>query len=223
MPNSLGELTSWNFSSRVGLTAFVAAFLAFSIFAVSAAYIEYFTWDLQITRWLQTNSSQELQTLMIWVSKPANGWNPWVLVTVVGLLLWRFRLSSAALVMVLGVAVGGFVNRILKFLIARPRPDESLVQVFTDYAHESYPSGHVVFFTQFFGFLIVLGVLYLKRLWILYLLSSVLIAMILLVGVSRVCLGAHWSSDVIGGYIIGSLWLALMVWFYLRRKGKEDS
>ena len=223
MSDTPGNNSPCRLSNWVCLTALSVAFLAFCYLAISAAHIEYFEWDLKLTHWLQANSSPEILRLMVWVSKPANGWNPWLLVTVVGVLLWRMQLGLAGLVTVSGVAFGGFINRVLKSQIARPRPDDSLVQVFTEYAHESFPSGHVVFFVQFFGFLAVLTVLYQKRHWACYLLNSSLIALIILVGVSRVYLGAHWPSDVIGGYLVGSLWLALMVWFYRKRKSKQGS
>jgi undecaprenyl-diphosphatase len=45
---------------------------------------------------------------------------------------------------------------------------------------------------------------------------AVFIVFILWIGASRIYLGVHWMSDVLGGYVIGSLFLALEIWLYLR-------
>jgi undecaprenyl-diphosphatase len=48
-----------------------------------------------------------------------------------------------------------------------------------------------------------------------------LAALILLIGTSRVYLGVHWPSDVVGGYIIGGALLTGLIWFYRTRKASH--
>ena len=83
----------------------------------------------------------------------------------------------------------------------------------------SFPSGHVLFYAAFFGFLCFLGSTLLKGSWLRALLLIGLGALIALVGLSRIHLGQHWFSDVLAAYLLGSVWLALTVYVY--RWGKD--
>lgn len=78
-----------------------------------------------------------------------------------------------------------------------------------------------MFYMAFFGFLLFLIFTLVKRVWWRYVLMTVLILLIALVGVSRMYLGEHWASDVVGGYLAGSLDLIVSIMFY--RWGKAGS
>ncbi|HWQ19053.1 MAG TPA: phosphatase PAP2 family protein [Methanotrichaceae archaeon] len=102
---------------------------------------------------------------------------------------------------------------VLKELIHRARPfpiagnTSGLFQSINQY---SYPSGHVLIFVVFFGFFAYLA-------WMQFAgrlrMAIVVIcaALIVLIGPSRVFLGAHWASDVVGSYIIGTIWLFILI------------
>jgi len=107
---------------------------------------------------------------------------------------------------------------IVKRLFNRARPGADLVRVIREFHNESFPSGHVVFYTVFFGFLAFLIYKHrdlpnaVRRLvgW-----SSVFL--IIAVPFSRMYLGAHWFTDVSAGALLGILLLiGLVVWY---RKG----
>jgi len=107
-------------------------------------------------------------------------------------------------------ALGGLV----KVIVARPRPTAPLVNVFALLTDSSFPSGHVLLFTAFLGFLLFMLytlVPHSTRRTLGFVLFGALIA---LVGVSRVYLGEHWPSDVLGAYLLGSLWLTLTIYLY---------
>jgi undecaprenyl-diphosphatase len=113
----------------------------------------------------------------------------------------------------------GVVNYAVKTLINRPRPSTSLVRVITDVQHQSFPSGHVSFYIVFFGFITFL--FYHKR-WLVplyrYAIITSCITLILTVPVSRIYLGAHWFTDVLGGFLLGSICLGALLLLYLRKE-----
>lgn len=120
--------------------------------------------------------------------------------------------------------VSGGLNRWLKDLIDRPRPEaEHLVEATT----MSFPSGHAMSSIAFFGFLIYLVWRLVSTGWVRWLLSVLLALLILLIGISRVYLGVHYPSDILAGYAAGGACLAIFIsiFTYVRyhyaRRGKE--
>jgi len=107
-------------------------------------------------------------------------------------------LSSAG-----GLALGAG----LKQLIDRPRPLGGLIEE-TGF---SFPSQHALMALIFFSLLILLFGEKIKKFWLRYLFMAGNLALILLVGVSRIYLKAHYFSDVMAGYALGLLWLTLLI------------
>lgn len=110
---------------------------------------------------------------------------------------------------VLGAEISG---QILKILFHRARPAGGL-EIENTF---SFPSGHALIAAAFYGFLIY----YFRQNAKSRLEKNIYLAtglfLILLIGLSRLYLGAHFFSDVIGGYIIGAIWLAVGI--YIQRK-----
>jgi undecaprenyl-diphosphatase len=91
-----------------------------------------------------------------------------------------------------------------------------------EWAHESFPSGHVTFHVCFFGFLFFVAFALLPKGSLKRRVVCALAALfVLLAGPSRVYLGAHWPSDTLGAYLLSGLWLALSLHLY--RRWKERS
>ena len=114
----------------------------------------------------------------------------------------------------------------LKEIIRRARPfpiaenASGFIQSINQY---SYPSGHVLFFVVFFGFFAYLVWRHFTGLARVFVIA-ICLALIVLIGPSRVFLGEHWASDVVGSYIIGTIWLFVMILAYqwaVRRKYHE--
>lgn len=195
------------------LLAAVGLFLILAFMAHSAAY---FPIDLAITRALQQYHWIWLVSLMRLVSWP--GYGPQVLLVTgaISFLVWTLGLRREAAACLLVGASSLALNQLLKLAVARPRPSADLVQILRANSDFSFPSGHVMFYTAFFGFLAFLSFTLLRASWKRWLLLILLGGLVVLVGPSRIYLGNHWASDVLGAYLIGSLLLAAFIWLYRR-------
>lgn len=202
---------------------FLATLSMYAVLGLLAHRYAYFEWDLALARSIQSISLPGFDTAMIALSLLGDGWIAWPLVIATGLAMIKAGLRVEGVMCMAGAASGSTANLLFKLLIGRPRPTEILVHVARVYRHESFPSGHVFFFVEFFGFLFFLTYVLLERgLW--RLASLVVMGLLIaLVGVSRVYLGAHWPSDVAGAYLAGGVWLMVMIAVYRRIKAKWPS
>lgn len=201
---------------------FAAALSIYAVLAVLANSYAYFGWDLNLALSIQSITMPGFKTLMIWVSALGSGWLSVSIVIIAGFALIAARFQIEGVICLFGVGIGGAINRLLKDLVGRPRPSDTLVQVIRDYQHESFPSGHVVFFIEFFGFLLFLSYVLLRRGKLRRASITFFSVLILLVGLSRVYMGAHWPSDVVGAYLAGGIWLMVMIEVYRRYKARQQ-
>lgn len=77
-----------------------------------------------------------------------------------------------------------------------------------------FPSGHVFSYVVFGGFLLYLTVKFIKNRRAKRLISASLLSIIVLIGPSRIYLGAHWTMDVVGGYLLGLSYLLIIILIY---------
>lgn len=174
--------------------------------------------DLGISREIQEHHNVTLDHFMAFISM--FGTMPYSAITVglVALLFLIFKHRKEALFTLL-TALSGLVSSLTKLLINRPRPGKDLVRIIEITREQSFPSGHTLFYTVFFGFLIiVMGNLKSVNYYFRMVVTSFSAAMILLVPFSRIYLGAHWFTDVLGGAMLGVLCLLVLGYFYLPKK-----
>jgi undecaprenyl-diphosphatase len=203
--------------------AYAAGLAAFAALAVLAKANAYFSWDKTVANALQSVSLPGMETAMQVVSVMGNGVTSWVLVVATLAVFFAFRRRSEAFGLLLSAAGGPLLNRVVKYLVARPRPTMEHVRVSGEWANESFPSGHVTFYVCFFGFLFFVAFALLPRgSWLRRVACGLAALPVLLVGLSRVYLGAHWPSDTLGAYLFSGLWLALCVEIYRRWKRRAS-
>lgn len=202
-----------------GLSILLMALItvAFTALAVVAHNTPYFGFDLTIARTVQSIQSPELITLFNWIGLP--GYPPQVYVEMVALILalWLAHARWQAVGVLFANLGVGTLGTGVKLLVARTRPSPDLIHVANpalDGGGLSFPAGHVLVYLTVLGFLIYLLLRVPQRaLWQ----NAALIllgVMIALIGVSRIYSGEHWFSDVVGGYLFGSIGLWLTIRFY---------
>jgi undecaprenyl-diphosphatase len=200
----------------------VALFAAIGAFAVLTFIVKttpLLTLDIQITHALQSINSPLFATAMSLISWPGFPPQSFVISVLIVLIIYLLGLQWEAVAALVAAFLPPVVNIIVKDLIQRPRPGVDLVHVFRILNSFSFPSGHVMFYVGFFGFLWFLAFTLLKHSWRRTLLLILFGSLIALIGISRIYLGQHWASDVLGAYLLGGLTLAAILAFY--RWGKK--
>lgn len=196
-----------------------AGLAAFALLTSFAYFNAYFGWDLRVSQAVQSLNFTGMFALMRAASFIGDKWHPYALAAFTIIILYAFRFRSEAVGLLLSTAGSAILNTTIKTLIARPRPDATLVTVFRSLNSRSFPSGHVTFYVCYFGFLFFAAYALLPRGSHTRRVALILLALpVLLVGLSRVYLGEHWPSDTLGGYLFSGLWLAFSLEMYRRWK-----
>jgi membrane-associated phospholipid phosphatase len=202
---------------------FSAGLAVFGVLAVLAHAYSYFAWDLTAARFVQSFEAGWWARLMELESTFGNRWIPHALTAATALVFFVRRRRSECFGLILSAGGGALVNRVLKVLIARPRPTADLVGFAYRSDELSFPSGHVMFYVCYFGFLFFAAYALLPRGSALRRAALALSALpVLLIGLSRVYLRAHWPSDALGAYLLGGLWLAFSLEAYRRWKRRAS-
>jgi len=173
--------------------------------------------EIRLIRRMQQKRSPLAQRLVSFGSMMV-GESTWLngLALPTALLFWLKRLRLEALMTLFVIWGGALVRSSLQHLIRRPRPTPTLL-LMSDHKHtKSYPSGHVSMAVLFWGWLLALSRRFCQGWspWQKRLLNLPGV-FLFLIGPSRVYLGDHWGTDVIGGYLFGGSWLNLSVAYYL--------
>ena len=200
------------------ILAFYAWILSGAImFSLIARYTDFFPGDMSIAAALQKRKHPWFRRFMVAISEIGFPKLVVPLTVCIAGIFWALRFRLEALFLLLTTS-SNLLNALVKFLIKRPRPTGELVTVVRVINEPSFPSGHVMHYTNFFGLLIYL----LATNWRSGRLRNTLIAtcagLIACIGPSRIYLGAHWPSDVMAGYIYGGLWFGGLMALYLRIK-----
>lgn len=161
--------------------------------------------DVRFSAWLEARPLALVVLLMRLVTELHSNWVIGIMTLALSAYWWKKRLRDRVLVFMSAVFGGMLLNEILKLLFLRPRPQfDRPYLTLTTY---SFPSGHTMMATVFYGALAwVIWSRSNKWHWR-FLAVAIPLIMMPLVGFSRLYLGAHYLSDVLGAMAEGAAWL----------------
>jgi len=215
----------WYQSLRWGRILLVVYAILIALFALLSWWVFYhpvLAIDVTITHEFQENQAPWLRFIMLAVSFTGNVTALSLgLIVLATALFWIVDLRLEAVMVVALSATSDLLNGLIKIIVARPRPTSSLVEIIQNASGNSFPSGHVMAYIAFWGLLFSFAIILFKgnRWWrtALLIISGLFVV---LVGPSRIYLGDHWASDVVGAYLIGGVLLGIALWIYLALKSK---
>lgn len=129
-----------------------------------------------------------------------------ILVATIQLVVIKDKKMGMCILFNLGIAA--VLNFLLKNILQRPRPTEYRLINESGY---SFPSGHSMVSMAFYGFIIYLIYRNIENKKIKWLLISILSILIITIGISRIYLGVHYTSDVLAGFLVGIFYLILYI------------
>lgn len=116
--------------------------------------------------------------------------------------------KKIGIVIISNLGIVTILNQLLKRILQRPRPEEFRIINESGY---SFPSGHSMISMAFYGFLIYLIYKNVKNKYLKWSLITVLGILIISIGISRIYLGVHYTSDVVAGFLIAISYLIIYI------------
>jgi len=193
----------------------IAAFTFLSFFI---AQHPIFDFDIKTSLFIQQYHADWLDKVMLAIS--FFGELPYSLLSVVivaAIFYWQKYKHEGLFIST--VLLSGLIILGIKNIINRPRPTAFYVRLVEVNRFQSYPSGHVLSYTLFFGFLIIImntvkSIPKLTRNVVTYLSAFLVVT----IAPSRIYLGAHWFTDTVGGFLLGLICLFPLCYFYFKKK-----
>jgi membrane-associated phospholipid phosphatase len=203
-----------NVKTEYGLPVIAAALIAAVIlfgFAIGAGWVQ--SADVQISQALALRVGQSSETFiafMQWASWIGGGTPRWIIVILLCGLVWHWCGPRCAVALGGASSLSNLASSLLKLAFARARPH--VIDHLDPQTSFSYPSGHA---TSAAAVYLMLAALAPPRwraaAW------ALAAGMIILNGFSRIMLGVHWASDIVGGTMLGTSFALLGSWWAARR------
>ncbi|MEI7578869.1 MAG: phosphatase PAP2 family protein [bacterium] len=191
----------------------------------------YYSTDLQISLFIQRKQPFWFIDLMRLISLFEFA----IVLLVIPLFIFFYlKKEKYAAYLILAAGLSWFMMRLLKVSFNIPCPTASEVQILFTFKNLAtvlstkyhsglfnpnvcYPSGHVFDYIVLWGVILNLRDKITKSTWQQKLIKFFCIFIIFAVGISRISLGAHFFSDILGGYLFGSAWLLLLISIYRKQ------
>ncbi len=192
----------------------LAATLVFGALAYFAKRRRFMAEDQKLTRDVQQVRTPWLDAVMFVPSALGFKRERYLFSGLIILALFGAKQSWDASVSALTILADTLVVQVLKWRVDDPRPSARQFNVVEHHHSPGFPSWHVAFVTAFYGFMWYLCDTELKPSRRRTLALGILGALITLIGISRVYRGAHFPSEVLGGYLLGSAFLAEEIYLH---------
>lgn len=111
------------------------------------------------------------------------------------------------------------INQVIKHIVRRPRPNVLRLVEEDGY---SFPSGHSMVSMAFYGIIIYLVYKNVTNKYLKWTLIALLSLLILSIGFSRIYVGVHYFTDVVGGFLLGLAYLIIYINIYNKKAGKNE-
>ncbi len=163
-------------------------------------------YDAPVAGFVAGNQSSAMTQLMLQVTWFGNRGVVLGAAVLASVLLWgAFRLKKAAVFLPACVFGGYFVSQLTKIAVQRVRPEGGLAHA----SGGSFPSGHALASVTLYGGLAYIAWKRSSGAPVRLAVTAAALTLALLVGFSRIYLGVHWASDVVGGVVLGAVWLGI--------------
>ena len=208
--------------ARFPLVSLAVAVLAILLFAwLAESVVEHATanFDSTMRGMVHAYTSPGLTRVMFGISFMGSG--GLIASALLAFALFRhFRWRRAAIWLVVTLAGALVLDLALKYSFHRPRPTPFFGPIPQTY---SFPSGHSLFSFCFYGVLAGLLAGRVRSMPLRVLIWTLAALLVLAIGLSRIYLGVHYPSDVIAGYLTGTIWVATMVALDRLRRQKNSA
>lgn len=194
------------------------ALLCFAYVAYRISSGEALSFDETITQWVYAHRTPFLNSIWIPITYLGN----WQTITLLGILLLICRRTRENIGIPFAVISlsSTVLYKVVKSVFERPRPDIAVRII--EQGGFSFPSGHSMNGIVCFGILIYLLRRYCPNRKLADGLTFFLILLIVVIGFSRVYVGVHYPTDIIGGWSLGGAYLLTVICIYEKIRGQEN-
>ena len=202
--------TNTNYNKQIKINKYlkfiilILALCTFMYIAVNVFQDKIFTWDSSIYNLLMQSRNIKLNEMVILLTELGGFW----VITILTIVLLITLKKKQKIMVISNVIIITILNQLLKILFMRPRPE--IMRLIEEQGY-SFPSDHSMVSTAFYGLLIYLIYKNVKNKYIKYTLCAILSILILIIGLSRIYLGVHYASDVIGGICFSIAYLIIFI------------
>lgn len=184
--------------------------IAFIILALNLNNPLIISLDNSVSAWILNNQNQYLINFSKIIATLFDTIPMIIISLIIALAIYLKSKPKEAFYFASASIIAGALIYTLKEIIARPRPILQTIQE-TSFA---FPSGHSTISAVFFGFMILFSLNHIKNITHKKLAIITSILLIAIVGITRIYLNVHWLTDVIGGYLLGTIIVLTLACFY---------